>query len=79
MVRQKCLDVRFFTEMEVRREVMFEKMNDEIADQHKEIGAMARQNHRLGKDLENGRGQHETGARAPGNISGIGATIPDGG
>ena len=57
------LDVGFFPEMEMRRQGVFKKMNDEIADQHQKIGEASRQGHRFGKDFQNGRGQHEARAQ----------------
>ena len=62
VLRHKMLDVRFFSEMEMRRERVLKKMNDEISDQHEEIREASRQGHRLGENLENGRGQHEARA-----------------
>ena len=56
------LDVRFFPEMEMRRERVLKKMNDEISDQHEKIREASRQGHRLGKNFQNGRGQHEARA-----------------
>ena len=63
VVRHKMLHVRFFSEMKMRRERMFKKMNDEISDQHQEIRGASGQGHRLGKNFEDGRGQHETRAQ----------------
>ena len=57
------LDVRFFSEMEMRREGVLKKMNDEISDQHEKIREAPRQCHRLRKNLENRRGQHESRAQ----------------
>ena len=63
VIRHKMLDVRFFAEMEMRRQGVLEKMNDEISDEHEKIGAVARQGHRFGKNFENRRGQHEARAQ----------------
>src|SRR5580704_2076667 len=58
----KMLDVRFLSEMEMRRKRVLKKMNDEISDQHQEIREVSRQGHRFGKNLQNRRGQHEARA-----------------
>src|SRR5579864_1709910 len=56
------LDVRFFSEMKMRRERVLKKMNDKISDQHEKIREVSRQGHRLGQNFEYGRGQHKARA-----------------
>src|SRR5882672_4642570 len=63
VTRHKFFDMRFFTEMEVRREVMLEKMNDEISHENEKISTVPTQRHRFGQNLENGSSQHETSAQ----------------
>src|SRR3977135_4186364 len=58
VTRHEFFDMRFFTEMEVWREVLLEKMNYEISPQHEKISTVPTQHPRFGQNLENGRGQH---------------------
>src|SRR6266852_2487620 len=60
MTGDEMLWMRFLSEMKVRRQRVLKKMHDEIADQRKDVGAIAGQFHRFRKNFEDRRGQHES-------------------
>ena len=50
------------TKMKMRRDGVFEEMNNEIADKNQKRRIFAAQFQAGGEDLDNSRGQHETRA-----------------
>jgi len=60
VIRHKMLDVCFLSEMKMRRECVFKKVNDKISDEHEEIREVSRHRHGFGQDFQKRRGQHES-------------------
>jgi hypothetical protein len=54
--------VRFFAEMEVWREGVFEKVNKKIADENEKTSAFALEFHAGRNHFHDGGGEHEAGA-----------------
>ena len=53
----------FFAEVKVRRDRMFEEVNDQIAQQHKKCRGSSAQLKTFWNHLDQGRGQHESRAQ----------------
>ena len=63
MTVDELILVGFLAEVEVRRNGMFEQMNDEISGQNQEGGALAAKLQAGGEDLHDRRRQHESRAQ----------------
>jgi len=59
----KLIFVRFLSEVEMRGNRVLKKMDDEIADQNQESRIFPAQLQTGGKNLDDGRGQHESRAQ----------------
>ena len=56
--------MRFFAEMEMRRDGVLEEVNEQIAAEDEESGTGAAQFDAGGNHFDDGRGEHETGAES---------------